>query len=85
MKGRTMAEKKYLNRELFSPDSIDRETTQFNKKLEALLAKLPPRHKMTPQEVRKERESGKSWMGPIIRLEDGEDRMVKRRREGKGR
>ncbi|KPK23320.1 MAG: hypothetical protein AMK69_18255 [Nitrospira bacterium SG8_3] len=72
-----MAEIKDLKRTVFDPEAMDEETAAFNKKLEALLAKLPPRHKMTPQEVRKERESGKSWMGPIIRLDDGQDRIVK--------
>jgi acetyl esterase/lipase len=72
-----MAEIKDLNREVFDPEAVDAETATFNKKLEALLATMPPSHKMTPQEIRKERESGKSWMGPIIRLDEGQDRIVK--------
>jgi acetyl esterase/lipase len=55
---------------------VDAETAAFNQKLEKLLAAQPPQYTRTPQEVRAERESGKSWMGPIRRHKDGRNREV---------
>ncbi|MGD2127286.1 MAG: alpha/beta hydrolase [Desulfobacteraceae bacterium] len=66
-----------LNPSVFDPKAVDPETAKFNKNLQALLAALPPAHSMTPQQVREERESGKSWMGPIKRLDEGQDRVVR--------
>lgn len=68
-----------LNPRVFDPEAVDPETAEFNRKLQALLATMPPAHSMTPQEVREQRESGKSWMGPIKRLDEGQDRVVRGR------
>jgi acetyl esterase len=40
---------------------------------------MPPAHESNPQKIRDERESGKSWLGPIRRLDEAEDRVVKGR------
>jgi acetyl esterase/lipase len=61
---------------VFDPDAIDAETLAFNDKLEKLLSAQPPQYTKTPQQVRAERESGKSWMGPIRRHTDGRNREV---------
>jgi acetyl esterase len=74
-----MAENKNLSPELFSPEAVDVETAQFNEKLEALLATMPPTYTMTPQQIRDGIEAGKSFMGPIKRLDEGQDRVVKGR------
>ncbi len=65
-----------LNRDVFDPHAVDPETAKFNKRLEELLATMPPGYTRTPQEVREERESGKSWLGPIKRLDEAQDRVV---------
>jgi len=65
---------------VFDLEAVDTETAKFNKMIEELLASMPPIHKRTPQEVREERESGKSWLGPIKRLDDeAQERVVKGR------
>ncbi len=71
-----MTELNTLDSRIFDPDALDPETEKFNKKLEGLLATMPPTHTMTPREVREEMESGKGLMGPIRRLEQGKDRIV---------
>jgi acetyl esterase len=65
-----------LNPSVFDPEAVDPQTAEFNKKLEDLLATMPRAYTRTPQEVREDRESGKSWMGPIRRLDEGQDRVV---------
>ena len=72
-----MDERVGLNGELFSPEAVDEETAKFNEKLEALLATMPPTYTMTPQQIREGIELGKSFMGPIKRLDEGQDRVVK--------
>lgn len=62
---------------LFKPEAVDSETSRFNRNLERLLASMPPVHTKTPQEVREARESGKSWLGPIKRLDKAKNRTVR--------
>ena len=71
-----MAETSMINPGFFDPEAVDPETEKFNKKIEALLSTMPPTHSKTPREVREERDSGESWMGPIRRLDEAEDRLV---------
>lgn len=66
-----------LNPSVFDPEAVDSKTVKFNKRLEELLATMPRGYLRTPQEVREDRESGKSWMGPIRRLDEGQDRVVR--------
>jgi acetyl esterase len=72
-----MSDIEVLNPKLFEPEAVDPETAKFNRNLEKLLSGMVPTHARTPQEVREERESGKSWMGPVRRLEEARDRMVR--------
>ena len=72
-----MDERVELSGVLFSPEAVDEETAKFNEKLEALLATMPPTYTMTPQQIREGIELGKSFMGPIKRLDEGQDRVVK--------
>jgi acetyl esterase len=76
-KGQTMTGIENLNPSVFDPQAVDPKTAKFNKKLEELLATMPRAYSRTPQEVREDRESGKSWMGPIRRLDEGQDRVVR--------
>jgi acetyl esterase/lipase len=69
----------FLDPQVFDPEAVDPETAKFNKKIEQLLATMPPTHKRTPQKIREERESGKSWLGPIKRLDEAQDRVVQGR------
>ena len=71
-----MGEIEILNRTLFDPRSIDPETDKFNKRLEQILASMPPQNESTPQKIRQEMESGNSLMGPIKRLAEAQDRVV---------
>ena len=74
-----MTDVNFVDSRVFDPEAVDPETEKFNKKIEALLATMPPTHTKTPQEVREERESGESWMGAIKRLDDARDRVVSSR------
>ena len=58
-----MEDKEIINKGIFDPAMIDRETEAFNKKLEALFAAIPPSYTMTPEQIREGIESGKSFIG----------------------
>ena len=47
-----MSEIPFLDTRVFDPEAVDPETAKFNKKIEQLLAMMPPTHKRTPQEIR---------------------------------
>jgi hypothetical protein len=66
----------FVDPKVFDPSSIDPETAKFNKGLERLMARVPPFHTRTIQELREEAESGKGWMGPFRRLAAAKDRVV---------
>jgi acetyl esterase len=72
-----MSEIENMNPSVFDPQAVDPQTAEFNKKLEELLATMPRAYLRTPEEVREDRESGNSWMGPIKRLDEGQDRVVR--------
>ena len=74
-----MAKLSLLDPRVFDPEAVDPETAKFNEKIEQLLATMPPTHKSTPQKIREERESGKSWLGPIKLLDEAQDRVVRGR------
>lgn len=61
---------------LFRPESIDAETAEFNQKLEALLATVPPTYTQQPQAIRDAREAGTGAFGPVIRSEMAVDRTI---------
>lgn len=71
-----MNETDILDPRVFDPEAVDPETEQFNRRIEELIATLPPSHMRTPQEVRADRESGKSVMGPSKRLDEARNRVV---------
>lgn len=60
----------------FDPAAVSEETEKFNEGVERLMAKLPPTHTRTPEELREEREFGKGWMGPCRRLDAAKNRIV---------
>ncbi len=72
-----MSETIIIDPGVFAPEAIDDETAQMNKMIEDLLATQSPTHEREPQEVREERESGKSWLGPIKRVEEARDRVIR--------
>jgi acetyl esterase len=61
---------------VFDPNSIDPETTAFNRTIEEAMSALPPIYALPPQEIRDQRESGNSIWGPIKRLDEAQDRVV---------
>lgn len=65
-----------LDPALFRAEAIDPETAAFNAQLEELLAKVPPTHTQTPQAVRRAREEGRGWRGPIVRSEAAVERKI---------
>lgn len=50
---------------LFAAASIDAETAEFNRKLEAAIAAAPPMTAFPPAAIRKAREEGRSIFGPV--------------------
>ena len=67
---------KMFDSDVFRPESIDAETAETNKLVVELVANAPTNLEMTPQQARDLRESGNSWMGPIKRIEEAEDRII---------
>lgn len=51
---------------LLTDDAVTAETRQFNEVLQQMLMALPDTSQFAPEQVRKARREGKSWMGPII-------------------
>jgi acetyl esterase len=66
----------FVDPQVFDPGAVSEETDKFNKGLERILAKFPPTHTRTPEELREERESGKGWMGHYRRLDAAGERVV---------
>ena len=52
------------------------ETRSVNATIEALLASSPAVHAVDPADTRRARLEGRSWMGPIVVVEEGEDRVI---------
>ena len=65
-----------IDPDVFNPDATSPEIAKFNRRLEKIIASMPPPQTKTPQELRDERESGKGYMGPIKRLDEAKDRVV---------
>jgi acetyl esterase/lipase len=51
---------------LFTDDAVTEETRQFNAALQQMLLELPDTSQFPPEQVRKARREGKSWMGPVV-------------------
>jgi acetyl esterase/lipase len=51
---------------LFTDDAVTEETRQFNEGLQQILLALPDTSQFPPEQVRKARREGKSWMGPVV-------------------
>jgi acetyl esterase/lipase len=64
-----------LNPELFDPEHISPETSEFNAGIDKLLSSLPPIYSLQPQTIREEREGGKGLL-PVKRLDEVTDRKV---------
>lgn len=60
---------------LFLPESIDKETAQFNEGIHAVLSRLPPTYTQPPQALRDARERGEG-LWPTRRLEEVGDRLI---------
>jgi acetyl esterase len=60
----------------FAPDAIDAETREFNEKLEAMLADVPPTHTIPPEVTRKAREEGGGNFGPVVTVDEAEYRDI---------
>jgi acetyl esterase/lipase len=65
-----------LDPKLFDPGSIDAETAEFNRKLEAAIAAAPPMTAFAPAEIRKAREEGRSIFGPVVTVAESRERQI---------
>ena len=61
---------------LFDPGAIDKETADFNEKIEKELSAVRPLYTFEPQVIRDARDAGSSVFGPIIHLDDVQDRVI---------
>lgn len=51
---------------LFTDEAVSDETRDFNAGLQEMLLAMPDTSQFPPEQVRKARREGKSWMGPVI-------------------
>jgi acetyl esterase/lipase len=65
-----------LDPKLFEPGSIDPETAEFNRKLEAAIAAAPPMTAFPPAAIRKARVEGRSIFGPVETVADARERRI---------
>ncbi len=65
-----------LDPDLFAPETITADTAEFNTKLAEMLEGVPPAYTMEPEQIRRARREGKGWQGPIVRLDEGQDRTI---------
>ncbi len=65
-----------LDPSLFAPASVDAETAEFNRKLEAAIAAAPPITAFAPALIRKAREEGRSIFGPVQTVAEARERTI---------
>ena len=65
-----------LDPKLFAPESIDAETAEFNRKLEAAIAAAPPMIAFPPTAIRQAREEGRSIFGPVQTVAEARERRI---------
>ena len=65
-----------LDPKLFAPESIDAETAEFNRKLEAAIAAAPPMIAFPPTAIRQAREEGRSIFGPVVTVTEARERRI---------
>jgi acetyl esterase/lipase len=66
-----------LDPKLFAPDAIDPETAEFNAKVEAAIAAAPPVTDFPPSVIRKAREEGRSFWGPVQTVAEARERRIR--------
>lgn len=59
----------HIDPQLFREEAVSDETRAFNTELQKLLATQPSTSDLTPDQVRRARREGKSWMGPVVHSE----------------
>ena len=62
----------HIDPHLFLDEAVSDETRAFNDELRKLLMAQPGTSELTPEQVRKARREGKSWMGPVVHSEHAE-------------
>jgi acetyl esterase/lipase len=62
----------YIDPDVFRDDAVSDETRTFNEELRELLMSQPDTSDFTPEEIRRERREGRSWLGPIIHSDNAE-------------
>jgi acetyl esterase len=56
----------HIDPHLFTDEAVSDETRQFNAGLQEMLLAMPDASTLPPDQIRKARREGKSWMGPVI-------------------
>jgi acetyl esterase len=62
----------HIDPRLFRDEAVSDETRAFNQELRTLLMAQPNTSDLTPEQVRRARREGKSWMGPVVHSEHAE-------------
>jgi len=56
----------------FTDEAVSDETRTFNEGIRELLMAQPDTSQFTPEEIRRERRNGRSWLGPVVHSEHTE-------------
>jgi len=64
-----------IDTKLFLPESISRETAEFNQGIHDVISSVPPTYTLPPQQIRDDREAGKG-LWPVTRLDEVKDWSV---------
>ncbi|MEN8239703.1 MAG: alpha/beta hydrolase fold domain-containing protein, partial [Actinomycetota bacterium] len=56
----------HIDPHLFTDEAVSDETRQFNAGLQQMLLAMPDTSQFEPEQIRKARREGKSWLGPVI-------------------
>ena len=64
-----------IDPKLFEPESISRETAEFNQDIHERISSLPPTYTLPPQQTRDDREAGKG-LWPVTKMDEVEDWSV---------
>jgi acetyl esterase/lipase len=75
-RGKSVIEYAVMDPGLFDAESIDPETSEFNKNIEKVLSSQPPLYRLKPKMIRAARAAGHSIWGPIKRMTEVKDRVV---------
>ncbi len=71
-----MSDRRDVDPAVFLPTAVSEETRAFNARVAELLAQAPPTHTQQPAAIRAAREKGSAVSGPLVRLEQAQQRTI---------